>query len=553
MANMSGSSWAHYSWNPWQGCDKCAPGCAHCYAFRMMRRQGRDPKEVERMTRCWKEPLKWQAKAAKDGVCERVISCSMSDFFIAQADEWRDDAWEIIRQTPNLIYVLLTKRPERIMGHLPKGWPDEFPNVWLGTSVSCKQDLARVDALRKIHIHPKAIRYLCCGPLLEDIADELNLDGIGWIDVGGETGPGEEYLWNPSGDWKAELKTVSGRRTMKLEWAKRIRDKVKAAGLPFWFAQIASEHRSVGMNALGQLWCEVPAPPLPLPWREQSAVEAKHLYLAEELANLDEAGHPKEGQRPVSKPEPTGSNFAPLRSKLAAIEDGLTVAAGKTRRPLNEREKAKLAGRREAVVAGFESTRYLRGKLLSEYREFFRQSYGLWMQALRAISAAEGVCVSTLKNYLNDYNAAASLPQTVRSALNDKGIDAAKRKNRVLVERLVDIVKSEPGEPDKEQAGQIVADEMMKIPVAPDLSDVSEPLDADEKLRHLIRKGIRQAVANIPIPKRLSVIKAALEEEMWMNWDQKEPITITLTPHWTAITFDGRKLKSDDRTQEVAA
>jgi hypothetical protein len=137
--------------------------------------------------------------------------------------------------------------------------------------------------------------------------------------------------------------------------------------------------------------------------------------------------------------------------------------------------------------------------------------------------------------------------------LNDKGIDAAKRKNRVLVERLVDIVKSEPGEPDKEQAGQIVADEMMKIPVAPDLSDVSEPLDADEKLRHLIRKGIRQAVANIPIPKRLSVIKAALEEEMWMNWDQKEPITITLTPHWTAITFDGRKLKSDDRTQEVAA
>ena len=246
MAEMTSSSWAHYSWNPWEGCHKCAPGCAHCYAFRMMRRQGRDPEEVERMTRCWKEPLKWQAKAAKDGVCERVISCSMSDFFIAQADQWRDEAWEIIRQTPNLIYVLLTKRPERIMGHLPKGWPDEFPNVCLGTSVSCKQDLARVDALREVPIHPKAIRYLCCGPLLEDIADELNLDGIGWVDVGGETGPGDEYLWNPSGDWKAELKTVSGRRTMKLEWAKRIRDKVKAAGVLFWFAQIASEHRSVG-------------------------------------------------------------------------------------------------------------------------------------------------------------------------------------------------------------------------------------------------------------------------------------------------------------------
>lgn len=195
----------------------------------------------------------------------------------------------------------------------------------------------------------------------------------------------------------------------------------------------------------------------------------------------------------------------------------------------------------------------MRGELLSRYRECFRGANRTWMRAEKLIADAEGVNPRTIRRYISDYTAATSLPQTVRSALNDKGIDAGKRKNRVLVERLVNIVKSEPGKPDKERAGQIVADEMMKIPVAPDLSDVSERLDADEKRRQLIRKGIRQAVANIPIPKRLDVIKVALEEEMWMSWDQRRPITITLTPHWTATTFDGRKLKSDDRTQEVAA
>jgi protein gp37 len=79
--------------------------------------------EVERAAGVWDEPLKLQARAAKDGVCERIFPCSPSNFFHAKADQWRDEAWEIIRQTPNLVYFVLTKRPPRILSHLPMDWP----------------------------------------------------------------------------------------------------------------------------------------------------------------------------------------------------------------------------------------------------------------------------------------------------------------------------------------------------------------------------------------------------------------------------------------------
>jgi len=255
--------------------------------------------------------------------------------------------------------------------------------------------------------------------------------------------------------------------------------------------------------------------------------------------------------------ESSYTKFVHLKTTLAEIEAGITVATAKTtvQRPLNKNERAGLEREREALVSGFESSRYLRGKLLWKYREGYRGSKGPWMKALQALADIDGVHINTIRNYIKDYEAAMYLPESIRLALRDSGIDAAKKKNRALIKRIINRQGSsaKAKEPNKEQASRIVADEMMKIPVAPDLSDVSERLDADEKRRHLIRKGIRQGVVNIQRSKRLEVVKAALEEEMYMNWGQKEPVTITLTPHWTPITFDGRKLKSDGRTQEVAA
>ncbi len=109
-----------------------------------------------------------------------------------------------------------------------------------------------MDVLRKI---PAAVRFVSCEPLLEDIAADINLDGFHWVIAGGESGSGNEYVWKPDADWKAELKHSEGRRTMLYKWAAALRDKVKAAGLPFFFKQVTAPRPGTGANALdGKLW-----------------------------------------------------------------------------------------------------------------------------------------------------------------------------------------------------------------------------------------------------------------------------------------------------------
>src|ERR1019366_5595909 len=125
-----------------------------------------------------------------------------------------------------------------------------------------------------------------------------------------------------------------------------------------------------------------------------------------------------------------------LRTSLAAIEADITIPTVKSRtsrrlteeqqlpRPLNTSEKEKLERDREALCSGLETSRFLRGRLLFEYRAAYRGSK-LWMQALKAIADREGVVINTIRNYIRDYEAAMHLPDSVRSALNDNGIDAA--------------------------------------------------------------------------------------------------------------------------------
>jgi protein gp37 len=120
----------------------------------------------------------------------------------------------------------------------------------------------------------------------------LDLTGFGWVVVGGESGSGNEYRWDPNADWKAELQQTAGRRTMNLAWAEAIRIKAKGARLPFMFKQVTSPCSGKGVNALGKVWHEYPSPPLSIPWKPQPAIKAKHLYTIDQLENLDEAGRP---------------------------------------------------------------------------------------------------------------------------------------------------------------------------------------------------------------------------------------------------------------------
>ena len=209
MGNQTGIEWTERTWNPWMGCTKVSPGCAHCYMFRERERYGKDPSVVVRSKTTFTAPLRWK-RGAGSGL---VFTCSWSDWFHEGADAWRDEAWAIIRATPHLTYQILTKRPERIVEHLPADWGDGWPNVWLGVSVENQRFAGRASRLATI---PATVRFISAEPLLGPV--HLPLDGIHWVIVGGESG--------------------SEARPMELHWARTIRDECAEAGVAFFLKQL---------------------------------------------------------------------------------------------------------------------------------------------------------------------------------------------------------------------------------------------------------------------------------------------------------------------------
>lgn len=212
MGKTTGIAWTDRTWNCWHGCIKISPGCKFCYMYRDKLRYGQDPEIVTRSKTTFNDPLKW-----KSG---RVFTCSWSDFFIEQADGWREEAWDIIRRTPHLTYQILTKRPERILDCLPTDWAENFGHVWLGTSVENADYLGRVDYLRQV---VATVRFLSLEPLLGDLGT-VNLDGIHWVIVGGESGP------------KA--------RPMSMDWAQSLLQQCRSARVPFFLKQTGARPRS---------------------------------------------------------------------------------------------------------------------------------------------------------------------------------------------------------------------------------------------------------------------------------------------------------------------
>jgi protein gp37 len=304
MGENTSISWAHKTWNPWMGCDKIAEECAHCYIGRQRCFNDERPAWGEvSLTQTWKDPGKWERECVVAGHAIRGFTCSISDFFHAKADAWRNDAWWIIRNTPHIAWLVLTKRPSRIEKHLPADWGAGYQNVWLGVSTGCKRTLVNMDVLREI---PCALRWVSSEPLLEDIADDINLKGFGWVVTGGESGFGTEYRHDPTGDWRATMReieasaaeqkkcgfreiVVPGRRTMLLTWAEKMRDKAKAAGLPFLFKQITSSNSGVAVNALGDDCHEFPAAPNGMKWAPRPPIEEKNLWSLVQIEKLKEA------------------------------------------------------------------------------------------------------------------------------------------------------------------------------------------------------------------------------------------------------------------------
>lgn len=181
------------TWNPTTGCDRISPGCDHCYALTMARRlkaMGQAKYQADGNPRtsgpgfgltlhpeALNEPYKWRKP-------RKVFVNSMSDLLHARVPlAFLERVFEVMEATPQHTYQILTKRARRLArlaGHLP--WPD---NVWMGVSVESSDQLHRVDDLRAV---PASVRWISAEPLLGPL-DGLDLTGIAWIVVGGESGP----------------------------------------------------------------------------------------------------------------------------------------------------------------------------------------------------------------------------------------------------------------------------------------------------------------------------------------------------------------------------
>ncbi len=227
-------AWCHDTWNPWLGCTPCGLECRACYAKTIIENKKGDFSRLLPTTSTWSAPYTLNARAGRLGQTAFIFSASMSDWFHQDADQWRDDAWRVVRDCQRLTWLIPTKRSERILDHLPADWEENFQHVWLGATCGVRSAFNRVNDLRKV---PCTKRFLSIEPLMEDISD-IDLSGIGWVLVGGMSGD------------------QSGKYPMKIEWAASLYDVTRQTGTPYFFKQVSHRKNEWVSNALGMYLAE---------------------------------------------------------------------------------------------------------------------------------------------------------------------------------------------------------------------------------------------------------------------------------------------------------
>lgn len=239
MSDRSRIEWTDSTWNPVRGCTKVSPGCKHCYAETFAERfrgvpghpfeQGFDLRLVPEKLQ---EPLRWRSP-------RKIFVNSMSDLFHEGVPvDYIVSVGEIMRAANWHVFQVLTKRSERMRELLSRElrWMAEFPHVWFGVSVENRQyGLPRLKELQRT---PAKVRFLSIEPLLEDMGP-LDLRGIDWVIVGGESGP------------KA--------RPMREDWVVAIQRQCSAQAVPFFFKQWGGTRKSLtGRELHGRTYDEFP-------------------------------------------------------------------------------------------------------------------------------------------------------------------------------------------------------------------------------------------------------------------------------------------------------
>lgn len=233
MSENSKIEWCDHTFNPWEGCQKVGSGCDHCYAETRNARfaggtavnWGPDAPRRRTSAANWRKPLAWNAAAgafmAAHGRRQRVFCASLADVFDNEVDPaWRRDLFDLIELTPNLDWLLLTKRignaARMVADARTHDWLAGRRNVMLGATIVSQVEADR--DIPKLLAVPAARRFLSMEPLLGPVDLDLGyLAGLDWVIVGGESGPGA--------------------RPMHPHWARSLRDQCAVAGVPFLFKQ----------------------------------------------------------------------------------------------------------------------------------------------------------------------------------------------------------------------------------------------------------------------------------------------------------------------------
>jgi len=234
MATNSAIEWTDATWNPVTGCDKISPGCKHCYAERMAKRlkAAGNPNyengfELTLQPQMLTRPLEWKKP-------KNIFVNSMSDLFHEGVPpDYIHKVFDVMNRANWHQYQVLTKRAERVHELSPQlEWA---PHIWMGVSVENEKYLNRIEHLRRTGAH---VKFLSLEPLLGPLA-KMNLRGIDWAIVGGESGPGA--------------------RPVDPTWVIDIRDQCLKAGVAFFFKQWGGVHKKkTGRQLEGRTWDQMP-------------------------------------------------------------------------------------------------------------------------------------------------------------------------------------------------------------------------------------------------------------------------------------------------------
>ena len=241
MGETTTISWTDHTFNPWWGCTKVSAGCDNCYAeafdHRMHGELNHWGKGVERRVfgeKHWNEPLKWDRAAEKAGLKDKVFCASMADVMDDEAPEGeREKLWELIDRTPNLIWQLLTKRPQRFMRYPPKSF--KHRNVWLGTTTENQEMFdVRMEHLLEAAMDRETMAFISYEPALGPITlrDWPWVDRmvVNWVIFGGESG--------------------LNRRPMELAWAENMRLECAQKGIAFFMKQMSAATPELGKSLI---------------------------------------------------------------------------------------------------------------------------------------------------------------------------------------------------------------------------------------------------------------------------------------------------------------